>query len=99
MFPTTTAITSLEAIIPLVPKKSPDQSNQKDKFISFELKARAGQRDSGSTYKKQVKLFDEGTPQEWINLRKDLGEFGPKIRFLDQWTASLLQEQSSEERA
>jgi len=74
MFPTTTAITSLEAIIPLVPKKSPDQSNQKDKFISFELKARAGQRDSGSTYKKQVKLFDEGTPQEWINLRKDLGE-------------------------
>ena len=67
-------ISTLEPIIPLILKKSGDQTYQRDKFISFELRARAGQRNDAPTYKKQVKLFDQGTPQEWIDVRRVLTE-------------------------
>jgi hypothetical protein len=33
-----------------------------------------GQADSGTKYKKFVRKFEEGGPQEWIDLLKDLNE-------------------------
>jgi hypothetical protein len=43
-------------------------------FLSFELMARVGQPVTSTKYKKQVRKFEEGTPQQWIDLLRDLQE-------------------------
>jgi hypothetical protein len=65
---------SLHPVLPLVPIKLPTIEEEKGKYISFELKTRVGQADSGTKYKKFVRKFEEGGPQEWIDLLKDLHE-------------------------
>ena len=65
---------SLQPVLPLVPIKLPTIDEEKGKFISFELKTRVGQPASGTKYKKFVRKFEEGGPQEWIDLLKDLDE-------------------------
>lgn len=65
---------SLQPVLPLIPIKLPTIDEEKGKFISFELKTRVGQADSGTKYKKFVRKFEEGGPQEWIDLLKDLHE-------------------------
>ena len=65
---------SLQPVLPLVPIKLPSIAEEKGKFISFELKTRVGQPDNGTKYKKFVRKFEEGGPQEWIELLKDLDE-------------------------
>jgi hypothetical protein len=65
---------SLQPVLPLIPIKLPTIDEEKGKFISFELKTRVGQADSGTKYKKFVRKFEEGGPQEWIDLLKDLNE-------------------------
>jgi hypothetical protein len=42
-------------------------SEDKSKFTTFELKVRAGQPAG-----KYVRVFEEGSPQEWIDLAQDL---------------------------
>ena len=39
----------------------------------MELKSQAGTAGS-STYKKKIALFDQGTPQEWIDTQRDIFE-------------------------
>jgi hypothetical protein len=46
----------------------------KGKYITFELKTRVGQPSDATKYKKHVRIFEEGSPQEWIDLLKDLDE-------------------------
>ena len=65
---------SLQPVLPLVPIKLPSVEEEKGKFISFELKTRVGQPEHGTKYKKFVRKFEEGSPQEWIDLLKDLDE-------------------------
>jgi hypothetical protein len=65
---------SLQPVLPLVPLKLPSVEEDKGKFISFELKTRVGQPENGTKYKKSVRKFEEGSPQEWIDLLKDLEE-------------------------
>jgi hypothetical protein len=56
-------------IIPLVPPERPkDESKDKTKFITFELRARAGQPAGSTTYKKVMRVFEEGDPQEWMDV-------------------------------
>ena len=43
-------------------------------YVSMYLKARAGSGDNGETYKKRFFLFDDGTPQEWVEVLEDLDE-------------------------
>jgi hypothetical protein len=38
------------------------------------LKTRVGQPADATRYKKYVRIFEEGSPQEWIDLLKDLDE-------------------------
>jgi hypothetical protein len=64
----------LQPVLPLVPKTLPTKEQDKSKFISFELKSRAGQPAGSTTYKKFVRVFKEGMPQQWINLIHDLEE-------------------------
>ena len=40
----------------------------------MELKVRVGAPATSATYKKHVKTFEEGSPQDWIRLLKDLDE-------------------------
>ena len=61
-------------MLPLIQEQPPKLEDKKQKFISIELKARAGAPATSSTYKKFVKRFEEGTPQEWIDLIRDYNE-------------------------
>jgi hypothetical protein len=65
---------SLQPVLPLVPLKLPSAEDEKGMFLSFELIARVGQPATSTKYKKQVWKFEEGTPQQWIDLLRDLQE-------------------------
>jgi hypothetical protein len=65
---------SLQPVLPLVPLKLPLAEEEKGMFLSFELMARVGQPATSTKYKKQVRKFEEGTPQQWIDLLRDLQE-------------------------
>ncbi len=65
----------LKPVLPIIPEQLPNMEENKSKYISIELKARVGaSTSSSSTYKKYVKLFEEGTPQEWIDTLQDIRE-------------------------
>jgi hypothetical protein len=64
----------LQPVLPLVPETLPTKEQDKSKYISFELKSHAGQPAGSTTYKKFVRVFEEGTPQQWIDLIHDLEE-------------------------
>jgi hypothetical protein len=65
---------TLQPVLPLIPIKLPTTEDDKSKFISFELKTRVNQADTGTKYKKFVRKFEEGTAQQWIDLQRDLVE-------------------------
>jgi hypothetical protein len=61
----------LQPVLPLLPKVLPTKDQDKAKFISLEVKSRAGQPTGLTTSKKFVRVFKEGTPQQWIDLIGD----------------------------
>ena len=65
---------SLVPILPLIPTTLPITEDDKGSYLSFELKTRVGQPDAQSKYKKYVRKFEEGEPQQWINLKRDINE-------------------------
>ena len=65
---------SLQPILPLVPASLPIVEDDKGSYLSFELKTRVGQPDAQSRYKKYVRKFEEGKPQQWIDLKRDIAE-------------------------
>ena len=60
-------------IIPLIWETVDPEKIDKSKYICMDLKIRATGANS-STYKKYIKKFEEGTPQEFIDLLKSLEE-------------------------
>jgi hypothetical protein len=64
----------LQIVLPLLPDVLPTKDQDKAKFISFELKSPAWQSAGSTTYKKFVRVFVEGTSQQWINLICDVEE-------------------------
>jgi hypothetical protein len=65
---------TLQPVLPLLPEVLPTKEQDKLKFINFKLKSRAGQPAGSTTYKKLVRVFEEGSPQQWIDLIQDLEE-------------------------
>ena len=65
---------TLQPVLPLIPEKLPTAEEEKNKFISFELKMQVGQGDVGTKYKKSVRIFEEENVQQWIDLLRDLKE-------------------------
>ena len=65
---------SLQPILPLIPEKLPTKDDDKGAFLTFELKMQFDQAENGTKYKKAVRKFEEGTPQQWVDLVKDLKE-------------------------
>lgn len=69
-----TSNTFLKPVLPLVPEVLPTNEEDKTKFKSFELKTRAGQPAGSTSYKKYVRVFEEDSPAQWIELMRDLNE-------------------------
>jgi hypothetical protein len=65
-------------ILPLIPQKTTKMEEEKEKFIAFDLKTRVGQPSDSTKYKKYVRKFEEGNPQEWIDMLRDLEEIWTK---------------------
>ena len=65
---------SLQPVLPLIPERLPTKEDDKAAFLSFELKMQSDQAENGTKYKKSVRKFEEGTPQQWVDLVKDLRE-------------------------
>lgn len=66
--PKNTRSSPLQPILPLVVEKFSPASDLKSKYLTYELKSRVGQPETGTKYKKYVMKFEEGTPQQWIDL-------------------------------
>ena len=66
---------SFQPVIPLVPVKLPaNQEIDKTKYITFELKVRTGTGAGAPSYKKTMRTFDEGTPQDWMDVLTGIRE-------------------------
>jgi hypothetical protein len=61
-------------VLPLIPAKLNSFEEEKGRYITFELKTRVGQPADSTKYKKYMRKFKEGTPQEWIDMLRDLEE-------------------------
>jgi hypothetical protein len=61
-------------VLPLVRVKLDPETKDKARYITFELKIRTGTGPGTPSYKKFVKTFEEGTPQEWMDVLTGLRE-------------------------
>jgi hypothetical protein len=50
-------------VLPLIPQKKTKMEEEKGKFIAFDLKTRVGQPSDTTKYKKYVRKFEEGNPE------------------------------------
>jgi hypothetical protein len=61
-------------VLPLIPQKTTKMEEEKGKFIAFDLKTRVGQPSDATKYKKYFRKFEEGNPQELIDMLRNLEE-------------------------
>jgi hypothetical protein len=60
-------LSPLQPVLPLLlPEVLPTKDQDKLKFIHFELKSCAGQPAESMTYKKFVRVFEEGSPSNGL---------------------------------
>jgi hypothetical protein len=74
MLPSKSVIPKVKSGGALSPIKLAAVDDDKGMFVVFELKTRVGQPADSTKYKKYVRKFEEGTPQKWIDLLKDVDE-------------------------
>ena len=65
---------TLVPMLPLLPESLLKLKDDKSQFISIDLKNCAGQPANRSTYNKYIHKFNEGSPQQWIDILKDMQE-------------------------
>ena len=65
---------TLQPVLPLIPEKLPTKEDDKWAFLTFDLKMQFDQAENATKYQKNVRKFEEGTPQQWVDLIKDLRE-------------------------
>jgi hypothetical protein len=61
-------------VLRLIPYKNSNVDEENGRYIAFELKTRVRQPSDATKYKKFVRKFEEGSPQEWIDMLKNLDE-------------------------
>ena len=66
--------TDMNVAIKLIPEVPPEKEEDKSKFITIELKCQAGGRANSPTYKKHIRTFENGTPQEYVAVRLAMEE-------------------------
>ena len=59
-------------VLGLVPEVFDTKDDNKSKFISLDVKTRAGGPTTGNSYKRYVRIFEEGSPQQWILLVQEI---------------------------
>jgi hypothetical protein len=64
----------MQLILPLVPKSLESDNKDKTIFITFDWKVCVGTGAGTPSYKKHMRTFDEGTPQEWMESLTGLRE-------------------------
>ena len=65
---TPVSVSIFDPTLPLVPEVSSKKADEnKTSYIAMELKAQAGRPSTSGKYKKNLALFDEGSPQQWID--------------------------------
>jgi hypothetical protein len=66
-------VTSLKPILPLIPEVLTSQDEDKSKFVTFEVKTKAGGNNrSTNTHKRSLRMFEEGSPQQWLELMEEV---------------------------
>jgi hypothetical protein len=60
---------AVKPIIPLEVEKPEDPDDDKSKFVSMEVKNRV---DEKTSFKMHLKVFEEGSPQQWLDLLHDV---------------------------
>ena len=73
-FATMTTEAAFQPVLHLVEEVIPLAKDEKAKYISIDLKLKAGGPASTPTYEKHVRVVDGGTPQAYIAFRRDLEE-------------------------
>ena len=58
----------IQPILPLIRTSHEKDDEDKSRYITFEIKARAGAPAASQSYKKAMRLFEEGTPEEWMEV-------------------------------
>ena len=62
-------------MLPLIEETPVENETNKEKFITIELKCKAGASTASTgSYKKHIRIFENGTPQEFINVRMAIQE-------------------------
>ena len=61
-------------VLPLISLKLPSMEEDKEKYITFDLKTRVGKPSDVTKYNQYVRKFEEGSPQKRIDMLKDLVE-------------------------
>jgi hypothetical protein len=61
-------------VLLMIPHKTASEEEEKEKYIAFDLKNRVGQPPDSTKYKKYDMKFEEGAPQEWIDMLRYLEE-------------------------
>jgi hypothetical protein len=70
----TTQTKTFLPVLPLVRLKLDPDTKDKASYITFELKIRTGTGQGTPSYKKFMKTFEEGSPQEWMDVLTGLRE-------------------------
>ena len=73
-FANMTTEAAFQPVLHLVEEAIPLAKDEKAKYISIDLKLKAGGPASTPTYEKHVRVVDGGTPQVYIAFRRDLEE-------------------------
>ncbi len=58
----------IQPILPLIQTLHEKDDKDKSQYITFKIKARAGAPATSQSYKKAMRLFEEGTPEEWMEV-------------------------------
>jgi hypothetical protein len=65
--------TTLKPILPLIPEVLASQEDDKSQFVTFEVKTKAGGNNRNtSTHKRSLRLFEDGSPQQWLELVEEV---------------------------
>ena len=66
---------NMHVALPLIKETPVENETNKEKFITIELKCKAGASTASTgSYKKHIRIFKNGTPQEFINVRMAIQE-------------------------
>ena len=62
----------IKPVLTLIPEEFKTTEDDKSKFISMDVKTKAGGPVAGNVHKKYLRIFEEGSPKQWIELVQEV---------------------------